>query len=317
VQRPSATQAVPGRLLGGVGGEQSGADEPGPDGTDQNGQGASPGTGMKRASHADRAGTRESSGDEEVEGLHPTPLGAGEGADRVPAPVVPIEAPPGRGIGADEDRTGGDRTSQQRTGSHPTCLARAASADHRLPGVTTVVWVAVEFTPLHRADFPLLGEWMAAPHVEPWWREAYDPASIEARYGPAVDGTDPTELFIVRRDGQPVGFIQRYLIDDNPDWKRSLEPAAVPEPALGVDYMIGREDLLGQGLGPAIIDRCVREAWRRYPHVVAAAADVDPHNRRSWRALEKCGFRRVWSGTIVSDDPSDNGPAYVYVRMRD
>jgi aminoglycoside 6'-N-acetyltransferase len=177
--------------------------------------------------------------------------------------------------------------------------------------------MAVEFTPLDRAQFSLLGEWLAAPHVEPWWREAYDPASIEARYGPAVDGTDPTEHFMIRWDGQPIGFIQRYLIDDNPDWKQALTAAAVPEPALGLDYLIGREDLLGQGLGPDIIDRFVRDAWRRYPHAVAAVADVDPDNRRSWRALEKCRFHRVWSGTIDSDDPSDNGPAYVYVRMRD
>jgi aminoglycoside 6'-N-acetyltransferase len=177
--------------------------------------------------------------------------------------------------------------------------------------------VAVTFRPVGRMDFPLLGRWLAAPHVEPWWREAYDPASIEARYGPIIDGADPAEVFVVLLDNEPVGLIQRYLIDDEPQWKQSLQPANVPEPSVGVDYLIGTQELIGKGLGPTVIDRFVRKTWRRYPGVVAAVADVHPDNRRSWRALERTGFRRVWTGVIVSADPSVEGPAHVYVRMRD
>lgn len=176
---------------------------------------------------------------------------------------------------------------------------------------------AIGFRPLRRSDFHLVGQWLSAPHVEPWWRQAYDPASIEAAYGSAVDGKDPTELFVVLRAGRPIGLVQRYLIDDNPDWKQSLEPAALPEPAVGIDYLIGTAELVGRGLGPVIIDRFVDDAWRRYAGVVAAVADVQQANHRSWRALEKSGFRRVWAGVLVSKDPSNDGPAYVYVRMRD
>ena len=175
----------------------------------------------------------------------------------------------------------------------------------------------LEFRPVHRADFPLLGRWLAAPHVEPWWRESFDPVSVEARYGPCVDGAEPTELFLVVQGGREIGFVQRYLIDDHPDWKRSLEPAAVPHPSIGVDYLIGDAELLGQGLGPAIVDRFVRETWQRYPQALSVVVDVAQANRRSWRALEKCGFDRVWAGTLVSDDPSDEGPAYIYVRQRE
>lgn len=176
--------------------------------------------------------------------------------------------------------------------------------------------MVLEFTPLTRADFPLLAGWLDAPHVAPWWREPSDPASIERRYGPMVDGSDPTDVFVIRIDGAPVGIIQRYLIDDNPSWKRSLEPAGVPHPAAGLDYLIGQEELLGRGIGPLMIEQFVGDTWRRYPQVVALVADVAQANRRSWRALEKCGFERAWAGTIVSDDPSDEGPAFVYVRRR-
>jgi aminoglycoside 6'-N-acetyltransferase len=176
---------------------------------------------------------------------------------------------------------------------------------------------AIEFRLLRRSDFELIAQWLSAPHVERWWRQAHDPASIEAAYGPAVDGNDPTELFVVLRGSHPIGLVQRYLIDDNPDWKQSLEPVALPEPAVGIDYLIGTAGLIGRGLGPVIIDRLVDDAWRRHPRVVAAVANVQQANRRSWRALEKSGFQRAWAGELASNDPSDDGPAYVYVRMRE
>ena len=173
------------------------------------------------------------------------------------------------------------------------------------------------FRPLRRSDFPLLSQWLAAPHVEPWWREPHDPASVELRYGPPVDGKDPTELFIVLRTGLSIGLAQRYLVDDNPDWKQSLEPADLPQPSVGIDYLIGAVELIGRGIGPVVIDRFVDDTWRRHPSAVAVVAGVAQVNRRSWRALEKSGFRRVWSGVLVSNDPSDEGPTHVYVRMRE
>jgi aminoglycoside 6'-N-acetyltransferase len=176
--------------------------------------------------------------------------------------------------------------------------------------------VDLQLRPLTRDDLPRLGRWIAAPHVAPWWREPSDPASVESRYGPPLDGTEPTELFVVVVDDRPIGFAQRYRIDDNPEWERALEPAAVPRPAAGIDYLIGEEGLLGRGLGPRLIEQLVGGLWARHPDVVAAVADVDPANRRSWRALEKCGFERWWSGAIESEDPGDGGPALVYVCRR-
>jgi aminoglycoside 6'-N-acetyltransferase len=155
---------------------------------------------------------------------------------------------------------------------------------------------------------------MAAPHVQLWWREDPDPAAVERRYGPAADGTDPTELFIVEHDGDPIGFIQRYHLDENPEWQSSLVEAGAPSQGAGIDYFIGRETLIGRGLGPEIIDQFVEDTWDRYPDITAVVVGVAQDNRRSWRALEKAGFHRVWSGMVVSDDPSDEGPSHVYAR---
>ena len=175
---------------------------------------------------------------------------------------------------------------------------------------------ALTFRPLARADFALLATWLDSPHVARWWREPADPAAIEATYGPSVDRTEPGECFVVERSGRLVGLVQRYRLCDYPDWWRSLEPAGPAADAAGIDYLIGPVELTGAGLGPQIIDRWVDVLWARYPEASAVVASVARDNRRSWRALEKAGFTRRWSGTVVSDDPSDAGPSHVYARPR-
>jgi aminoglycoside 6'-N-acetyltransferase len=170
----------------------------------------------------------------------------------------------------------------------------------------------LSFRPLQRQDFGLLSTWMSAPHVRTLWREDAEAASVEARYGPAVDGTDPTEVFIVADHGSPIGFIQRYLLSDNPEWQNALDVAGSPREAAGIDYFIGVEALIGQGLGPEIIKAFIEDLWGRYADIDAVVVNVSPDNIRSWRALEKAGFERIWSGPLASDDPSDAGPSHVY-----
>ncbi len=174
----------------------------------------------------------------------------------------------------------------------------------------------MNFRRVRREDFALLSDWFSRPHVEPWWREEYDLNSIERNYGPSVDSVDPTELFIVESNGRAVGFVQRYLIDDNPDWKRALAPAAAFDDAVGIDYLIGEETMTGNGFGPLLIAQFVQTTWERYTGATRVVAAVQQDNRRSWRALEKAGFERSWAGAIDSGDPSDSGPSYVYVCQR-
>jgi len=157
---------------------------------------------------------------------------------------------------------------------------------------------------------------MSAPHVERWWREETGGDAIELRYGPTIDESDRTECFIVEYGGEPVGFVQRYRIGDNPDWQRSLAVAGTPGDGAGIDYFIGVARLTGEGLGPQIIDRFVTDTWTRYPDVPAIVVSVDRDNHRSWRALEKAGFRRTWTGFLESEDPSDEGLNHVYVIVR-
>jgi aminoglycoside 6'-N-acetyltransferase len=86
--------------------------------------------------------------------------------------------------------------------------------------------------------------------------------------------------------------------------------------AAGIDYLIGSESLTRQGLGRRLISAFVDDSWQRYPDIAAVAVAVQQDNRASWRALEGAGFVRQWAGALASDDPSDQGPSYVYLKAR-
>ncbi len=170
----------------------------------------------------------------------------------------------------------------------------------------------VSFRPLAREDFPMLGAWLAEPGVEPWWMERSDPEGVEERYGPAVDGDDPSEVFVIVAGGRDVGMIQRYRNRDHPEWDRAIGIAH----AASIDYLLGAGADRGRGLGSAAIAAFTEQAFAAYPDVAVVVAAPQQANVASWRALEKAGFTRVWEGVLDSDDPADAGPAFVYARRR-
>jgi aminoglycoside 6'-N-acetyltransferase len=174
---------------------------------------------------------------------------------------------------------------------------------------------AVEIRAMTRADLPLLYDWLRRPHVAEWWREVPpDFATVEREYGPCIDGDDQTELFVIESQGRAVGMIQRYLIEDEPDWRSVLTSVAEVDNAAGIDYLIGEPDAVGRGIGSTAIAQFAAMVfdWRPVDSIVVT---VQQANTASWRSLEKAGFQRIWSGELDSPDPSDQGPEYAY-RLR-
>jgi aminoglycoside 6'-N-acetyltransferase len=173
---------------------------------------------------------------------------------------------------------------------------------------------------MSRDDFPALATWLRAPHVEAWfpWVHGDTPASeaVEAEYGPCIDGIDPTELFVIETDGEPVGFIQRYRISDNPSWAAALAPIGDTSGAIGFDYAIGELEATGRRVGSEAIRQLLVDTFSRYPDVDSVVVAMQQANRASWRALERVGFERRWAGLLDSPDPSDAGPSYIYVISR-
>jgi aminoglycoside 6'-N-acetyltransferase len=94
---------------------------------------------------------------------------------------------------------------------------------------------AFSFEPLRSDDLPLLATWLARPHVARWWREPSDLPAVTRRYGPLAEGTDPTEAFIVHLMDRKIGYVQRYLIEDDPDWREALRVALHDAGDIGID----------------------------------------------------------------------------------
>lgn len=168
------------------------------------------------------------------------------------------------------------------------------------------------FAPLRSSDLPSLAVWLARPHVSRWWREPSDLISVEQNYFRLAEGLDQTEGFIVHFSDRPIGYVQRYLIDEHPDWRVSIQGALGYAGGIGIDYLIGERDLVGMGVGRRMISQFADASWERYPSVDRITVALQQDNIASWKALEAAGFRRIWTGDLVSSDPSDRGPSFIY-----
>jgi aminoglycoside 6'-N-acetyltransferase len=175
-----------------------------------------------------------------------------------------------------------------------------------------IMRVGIGFRRLQRADFPLLARWQAEPLVARWWGPPPNAAELEKRYGPGIDGKDPTEVFVAEADGSPIGLIQRYRNLDEPDWESQVR---MPD-AASIDYYIGEARLIGKGIGPQMIAAFVEELFADYGEIASVTVGVLEANRPSWRALEKAGFVRLRSQHLESDEPWDRGPGYIYALSR-
>lgn len=170
--------------------------------------------------------------------------------------------------------------------------------------------VTIGFRPLTRADLPDMVRWQAQPHVARWWHnENPDVETAERNYGPAIDGDDPTRMWVVEINGRSVGSVQDYLIGDHPEYALlTAEPEAV-----GFDYFIGEPAWVGGGVGTRMLWTFLRDVVRpNYPQAPTYFAAPDHRNVASLRVLEKLGFTQgLWF-----DEPQPDGRVDTVVSCR-
>jgi aminoglycoside 6'-N-acetyltransferase len=154
--------------------------------------------------------------------------------------------------------------------------------------------------PLTRDHFEVLARWLTHPHVAEWWGE-HTPQSMEADFGPSIDGHDPTQMFVCMLDDEPVGLVQIYRLDDNPEYAAAV---ALPG-AAGLDLFIGEAELLNRGFGTNIIKAATARLWEDYPEITAAMAGPSVGNARSIRAFEKAGFTATGAVTVPGEADSE------------
>jgi hypothetical protein len=117
--------------------------------------------------------------------------------------------------------------------------------------------------------------------------EALDLAGLEQKYGSRIDEMEPTHVFIIEYQDQPIGWIQWYRWSDYPEHAAQLN--AEPE-AAGIDLSIGEVSSIWKGLGSKAIREFVLSVVSTEPGITAIVTDPEEQNGRSCRAFEKAGF---------------------------
>ena len=151
--------------------------------------------------------------------------------------------------------------------------------------------------PMGVADLEAVEGWLGQPHVARWYLAGSTiEDEIEDLRG-SVTGTEPTKVFVVEVDTEPVGWCQWYRCGDYPGHAAGTGASAGD---VGIDYAIGEPTLVGKGLGTALVAALVRDARTTHPHA-AIIADPDADNLGSRRVLEKNGFELVDERPVSSE----------------
>lgn len=132
------------------------------------------------------------------------------------------------------------------------------------------------------SDLPLLRAWLVQPYVAQWFG---DP---DEWMGEIAANLDADWVWYFRADlaGVPTGFVQCYDTSRAPPGEWSTQPPGT----VGVDYVVGRPEVLGQGYGTQLLQEFVAYVtaqWR--PRRIIA--DPDPDNGPSVRVAQRCGFQ--------------------------
>lgn len=169
------------------------------------------------------------------------------------------------------------------------------------------------FRPIGRSDFPLLSGWLMQPHVSRWWADDASPEGIEADYGGCIDGSEPAQVFIAYRDGNPIGVVQRLSLDDYPHYLHEIATVLpVPPGTWSIDFLIGEPAHTRRGWGSEMIRAFTGRLWIDHAPAQTLIVPVHASNLASWRALERAGYRRAATGLLEPDNPADHRNHFLY-----
>ncbi len=155
----------------------------------------------------------------------------------------------------------------------------------------------LRFRPLTRSDLPLVVRWQHSEAARPWFGGGLSLEQAIERYGPRIDGVDPVRMYVALLGGRPVGYAQEYAAPPPP----VPVGAALPGETVGIDYLLGEDELVDHGVGTALIGAFIDRVVRRdHPSATHVVARPDHRNRRSIRALEKNGFvAGLWVDSVA------------------
>lgn len=157
--------------------------------------------------------------------------------------------------------------------------------------------MTIGFKRLKEGDLPLLFKWLNTQHVVEWYEKkttTFD--EIKVKYMPRITGAEPTKPFLIVADQVPIGYIQEYYVNDDPELKPYVNGKFI-----GLDLFIGDPTYLGRGLGTQILREFLKQVVFQEKEIEGCLVDPSPNNPRMIRANEKVGFKYLT--TTIGPDP--------------
>ena len=149
---------------------------------------------------------------------------------------------------------------------------------------------SIAFRPFVADDLQQVFLWLIRPHVARGY--AKPPNSFMeavAKYGPRTAPGNAVRAYIVNIDGKDLGYAQVYDVASFDDYAARLDGEAG---LACMDLFLGEESVLGNNVGPRVIQRFVKEIVFADPTARACVAGPGEGNVAAIRAFEKAGFRR-------------------------
>jgi aminoglycoside 6'-N-acetyltransferase len=163
----------------------------------------------------------------------------------------------------------------------------------------------ISFRRLTLDDMPLLYKWLHNPGVARWWVPMPESVTeLEQKYGPRVHGEERVDCYVMEYDCEPIGFIQTYRLDTDPDYAAALD---VDPHAAGVDLYIGEDAYQHRGFGPVLLRKFVDRVVFADPSISCCVIGPAVSNTAAIRAYEKAGFKHVKTVPV----PGEDEPEYI------
>ncbi len=157
-------------------------------------------------------------------------------------------------------------------------------------------------------DLPAVDGWLREPHVARWWTPETTAERELENFRACIEGAPKaeTKMCTITQGGRPIGWGQWYCWGDYP---AEAAAAGSQDGDVGADYAIGDPNLVGHGLGTAMIAALVAEVRRHHPDAGMVVAP-EAANAASRRVLEKNGFQLVGIRPLATE--LHNRPLAVY-----
>ncbi len=147
----------------------------------------------------------------------------------------------------------------------------------------------ITFIKLAEEHIHLMRDWLSSGEALRWYGrdEPTDEPALRQKY--LIDKPRRgTPNFIICHKGAPIGHIQYYRATDYPEWCAAVSGRPGD---YGLDLFIGRDDLLGQGLGTRVVKAALTDLVFAQADAKRCLLGPEPENLRAIRCYEKCGFK--------------------------